>query len=93
MHLEELIRHARTPGLTIILTIENVDARSSFKPVIREIRSFRTSLLLRPDTLADGEIAGTELPRMKTHTWPPGRGFLILDNALQLVQIVAPKEH
>ena len=88
MKLEELIRLARTPGLSIILTIENVDGRSSFKPVIREVRSYRSSLLLRPDPMMDGEIAGTELPRMKTHNWPPGRGFLVLDNAMQLVQVV-----
>lgn len=91
MQLEELIRQGRSPGLTIMLTIENVDGRASFKPVIREVRSYRTTLLLRPDPLADGEIAGTELPRMKTHSWPPGRGFLAVGNSIGLVQMVAPQ--
>ena len=92
MQVEELIRHARTPGLTVFLTIENVDGRSSFRPVIREVRSYRTSLMLRPDALADGEISGIELPRMKTHMWPAGRGFLVIGNSSRLVQIVA-SEH
>lgn len=90
MHFEELMHQARTPNLTVVLAIENVDARSSFKPVIREVRSYRTSLMLRPDPLADGEIGGIELPRVKTFSWPPGRGFLILGNTRQLVQVVEP---
>ena len=90
MQFEELMHQARTPNLTVLLAIENVDARSSHKPVIREVRSYRTSLMLRPDPLADGEIAGVELPRMKTFSWPVGRGFLILGNARQLVQVVQP---
>ena len=87
---EELIRQARTPGLTVLVTLENVDARSSFKPVIREIRSYRTSLLLRPDPLADGDIAGAELPRMKTFRWPIGRGLFVVGNVRQLVQVAEP---
>lgn len=89
MQIEELIRFARSPGLTILLTIENVDARASFKPVIREVRSHRSSLLLQPDALADGEIAGADLPRVKTHGWPPGRGFHVAGNSTRLVQLVS----
>ena len=88
--IEELIRHARSPNLTVVVALENVDGRAAFKPIIREIRSHRKSLVLRPDALPDSEIAGTDLPRVKTHTWPPGRGFLVEENEVRLVQVIDP---
>jgi S-DNA-T family DNA segregation ATPase FtsK/SpoIIIE len=59
--------------------------RSAFRHWTTEIRRSRTGLLLRPDDL-DGELLGVRLPRGGA-TYPPGRGYLVTDDGLELVQV------
>lgn len=35
----------------------------------------------------DAEVFGTALPRVRSHQWPPGRGYLVSGAALEIVQV------
>jgi DNA segregation ATPase FtsK/SpoIIIE, S-DNA-T family len=56
----------------------------------REIRGYRTGLLLQPDTDYDGELLTTRLPRQLWRKFPQGRGYLIQSDTADLIQVVAP---
>lgn len=61
--------------------------RSSYGHWTQEVCRLRTGILLRPNGQADGDLLHTTLPRSGPDRWVPGRGYLIQDGAVELVQL------
>lgn len=53
------------------------------------LRSSRAGLALRPDPELDGDPWGIRLPRQTTASFPPGRGYLVVDGEIELIQVAA----
>jgi S-DNA-T family DNA segregation ATPase FtsK/SpoIIIE len=51
------------------------------------VRKSRSGLLLCPSTPGDGDLLGARLPRTAVFAGPPGRGVLIAEWELQIVQV------
>jgi len=61
--------------------------RSSYDPLARVLTAGRRGLLLQPAPIDDADVFGTPLPRVRSHQWPPGRGYLVSGAALEIVQV------
>jgi len=58
-----------------------------FRGFIPEARKSRTGLLLCPAGPGDGDVLGVRLPRTAVFAGPPGRGVLVVESDLQVVQV------
>ncbi len=58
-----------------------------FRGFIPDARKSRAGLLLCPGAPGDGEILGVRLPRTAVFLGPPGRGLLIAETDMTLVQV------
>jgi S-DNA-T family DNA segregation ATPase FtsK/SpoIIIE len=54
---------------------------------IPEVRKSRAGLLLSPGSPSDADLLGTRLPRTAVFGGPPGRGALIVEWDMQIVQV------
>jgi S-DNA-T family DNA segregation ATPase FtsK/SpoIIIE len=59
----------------------------AFRGFIPEVRKSRLGLLLCPSGPGDGEVLGSRLPRTAVFAGPPGRGVLIAESEIQVVQV------
>ncbi len=83
--LERLLL-ARPPGLWVCAA-GRVDAlRSAYGHWTMPIRRTRTGIALRPNLDTDGDVFATPLPR-RGGPFPPGRGCLIRDGDVEVVQL------
>lgn len=87
--IEELAALTAKGTIRLVVAVENMLARNQFNSFIRELTSHRTGVLLKPEPLDDTAVFGLDVPRVKTNLWSPGRGYLVADNGLQVVQVVA----
>jgi S-DNA-T family DNA segregation ATPase FtsK/SpoIIIE len=58
-----------------------------FRGFIPDARKSRAGLLLCPGAPGDGEVLGVRLPRTAVFLGPPGRGLLIAEADMTLVQV------
>lgn len=84
--LQELVSRARKNGHLVIADGETSDW-TNYSPMLREFRSARTGLVLRPRTEDGDNILSTPLPRTRQSDFPVGRGFWIGAGASFKVQI------
>lgn len=84
--LERLARRGRDAGISLIGAAESTAALRAYSGWIPEIRKDRRALLLNPDPDLDGDLVSVKLPRRTGGGMPPGRGYLAIDGAVELVQ-------
>jgi S-DNA-T family DNA segregation ATPase FtsK/SpoIIIE len=77
----------RRPGLHVVAAGRNDALRSAYGHWTRLVRASRVALLLQPDVDLDGDLAGTTLPRRSIVALGPGRGYLVVAGAIDVVQI------
>ncbi len=85
--VDQLAEAANGGNLQVALVLEDTRARSGYDPFARSLTAHKLGLLLSPSPLEDGEIFGLALPRVRSHLWPPGRGYGIAGQAIETVQI------
>jgi S-DNA-T family DNA segregation ATPase FtsK/SpoIIIE len=84
--LEEAARRGRDVGVSIVAAADMAAAHRSYSGLFSEVRKDRRGLLLTPDPDVDGELLGVRLPR-SVGRFPAGRGFLVEQGTLMLVQV------
>lgn len=73
---------------SVVAAVDDTSARrSSYDPLARVLTAGRRGLLLQPAPVDDAEVFGTALPRVRSHQWPAGRGYLVSGAALEVVQV------
>ncbi len=73
---------------SVVAAVDDTSARrSSYDPLARVLTAGRRGLLLQPAPVDDAEVFGTALPRVRSHQWPAGRGYLVSGAALEIVQV------
>jgi S-DNA-T family DNA segregation ATPase FtsK/SpoIIIE len=87
--LERLIRVARDSPLRVVASIEAGSARGIGIAWIRELRREGHGLLLQPDLAADGDLLAARLPRRIHVPLTPGRGFLVVRGAAELIHVAS----
>jgi len=86
--LERIARRGRDAAMWVVGAAESTGALRSYGGWIPEVRKDRRAVLLNPDADLDGDLVGVRLPR-GSGGLPPGRGYLVRDGAVELVQIVS----
>jgi DNA segregation ATPase FtsK/SpoIIIE, S-DNA-T family len=80
----------RVAGLHVVAAGRADALRHAHGHWTRAVRRARTGLLLRPVVETDGDLLGVSLPRRTACRTGPGRGFLVVDGELELVQVGRP---
>jgi S-DNA-T family DNA segregation ATPase FtsK/SpoIIIE len=83
---------SRRPDLHVVVAGRNDALRSQYGHWARAARAGRAAVLLQPDPDLDGDLAGTTLPRRSIVALGPGRGYVVCDGAVDVVQIAALHE-
>lgn len=78
---------SRRPGVHIVAADQADTLRSAYGHWTKEARRSRMGLALRPTATADGDLWQTALPRRGPSEFPPGRGYLVADGRVELVQV------
>jgi S-DNA-T family DNA segregation ATPase FtsK/SpoIIIE len=84
--LERLVRRGRDVGISLLGAAESTSALRCYSGWVPEIRKDRRAILLNPDSDIDGDLVAVKLPRRASGGMPPGRGYLVYDGAVELVQ-------
>jgi DNA segregation ATPase FtsK/SpoIIIE, S-DNA-T family len=79
-------RAARDKGDALIIGGTTGDL-GAFRGFIPEVRKSRAGLLLCPSSPSDADLLGARLPRTAVFNGPPGRGALIAEWDMQIVQV------
>ncbi len=87
--VERIIRRGRDVAMSVIGAAESSSALRSYGGWIPEIRKDRRAVLLNPDPDVDGDLVGARLPRRAGGGLPPGRGYLVLDGGVELIQVAS----
>ncbi len=85
--LERLVRLGRDRGVRIVAAAETAAARMISNLWIRELRKDGQGLLLMPESQADGDVLGVNLPRRQSTVMVTGRGYLAARGSVVLVQV------
>jgi S-DNA-T family DNA segregation ATPase FtsK/SpoIIIE len=78
----------RNPGTHVIATARR-DLKTRYQHWARELCRSRTGLWMRPTPGVDADLWSTPLPRV-AGGMAPGRGFLVADGMVELVQVMMP---
>jgi len=89
-YLAQLVA-AAPPGVHLIASARADRLRSAYGHWASDIKSSRAGLLLRPDPL-DGELLGRQFPSRLGLASIPGRGVVISDSEMEVVQVVLPND-
>ncbi|CAN5368736.1 FtsK/SpoIIIE domain-containing protein [soil metagenome] len=73
-----------------LLAESETSSWSSSWPLLAEVRSARTGLLLQPESIEGEMLMKTTLPRVGRGEFPPGRGFYITRGKAVRVQLPMP---
>ncbi|MGL4339161.1 MAG: FtsK/SpoIIIE domain-containing protein [Rhodoglobus sp.] len=84
--LVELIKAVKRSDHFLIADSESSGWGSSW-PLLAEVKSGRTGLLLQPETIEGDTILKTSLPRITRSDFPPGRGYFIARGKTSRVQL------
>ena len=87
--LSQLVDAADGERLQVVIVMDDTKARSNFDAFSRSVRASRLGLLLRPSPLEDKEVYGLPLPRVASHLWPVGRGYIVSDQSVETIQLGA----
>ena len=83
----ELLRDSRRRSMMVVASASADRARRAYDGALREIRGFKSGILLQPDVDMDGDILSVRLPRMANMRFPAGRGYLVRRGTLELCQM------
>ena len=83
--METVIRKGRYHGINVVAAFESNSLRS-FSPWVRELRKDGRGFLLQPDLDVDGDLLNAQLPRALSSPLVAGRGFLVENGVVELVQ-------
>ena len=83
----ELLRDSRTRSMMVVASASADRTRRAYDGALREIRGFKSGILLQPDVDMDGDILSVRLPRMANMRFPAGRGYLVRRGTLELCQM------
>jgi S-DNA-T family DNA segregation ATPase FtsK/SpoIIIE len=86
-NLARLLSNPR-PDLHIVAAGRADVLRSAYGTWSQTLRRSRLGLALKPDIDRDGDLFGATLPRKGPSQFAPGRGYLIADGQVELVQAV-----
>ena len=81
-----LIRERR-PGIRVVAAGSADALRSLYGHWTQDVRHSRVGCALRPNVAADGDLWQTPLPRRGPERFPAGRGYLLCDGEIELVQL------
>ena len=84
--LGRLIRERR-PGIRVVAAGSADALRSLYGHWTQDVRRSRVGCALRPNVVADGDLWQTPLPRRGPERFPAGRGYLLCDGEVELVQL------
>ncbi len=77
----------RDSGIRIVAAGNTDVLRSRYGHWTQELRRSRIGCVLRPNPLSDGDLWQTQLPRNDQQVFPAGRGYLVADGRVELVQL------
>ncbi|MET0740609.1 MAG: FtsK/SpoIIIE domain-containing protein [Candidatus Nanopelagicales bacterium] len=77
-------------GLALVIAAATDDLSRAVRGYLNDVRSSRSGLLLTPDTHLMGELLGVHLPRSAAFRVPVGRGLLVVDGEVTMVQVPLP---
>ncbi|HET9442895.1 MAG TPA: FtsK/SpoIIIE domain-containing protein, partial [Acidimicrobiales bacterium] len=80
---------AHHPGIHVVAAARPDALRSAYGHWTRDLRRSRLGLALRPEA-EDGDLFGTTLPRRHPPAPLPGRGYLVVDGAPEVIQVARP---
>lgn len=84
--LAAFIRTARDFRAAVVLA-GTAGELNQFRGFIPEARKSKAGLLLCPPSAAEGDVLGVRLPRTAVFSAPPGRGLLIANGEMSMVQV------
>jgi S-DNA-T family DNA segregation ATPase FtsK/SpoIIIE len=87
--LEGLARSARDADHAVVAAGTTDDLGSQYRGFVVDLRRSRSGLLISPRSPGDGDLLGARLPRNMA-AGPPGRGLLVLNGTVTLVQAALP---
>jgi S-DNA-T family DNA segregation ATPase FtsK/SpoIIIE len=74
-------------GACVVAAGNNTDLQSTYRGFTLALRRSRCGLLLTPQSSADGDLLGAQLPRQLRHGQPSGRALLAVRGLLTPVQV------
>ena len=80
----------RRPDVHVVAAGRADVLRTAYGHWVVEVRRSRQGLALRPQVELDGELWQTVLPRRRPAPSGPGRGYLVLEGQVELIQTAAP---
>ncbi len=87
--LSEVLRQGDR-GRALVIAAATDDLSRAVRGYLNDVRSSRSGLLLTPDTHLVGELLGVRLPRSAAFRVPVGRGLLVVDGDVTVVQVPLP---
>ena len=78
------------PGLRVVAAGRPDALRSGYGHWTQLVRRSRLGVLLQPDLLVDGDLLGVTLPRHRPVPRLPGRGYLVADGRVEMIQLARP---
>ena len=77
----------REPKFRVVASAAAEAIRGLYGHWTQDLRRSRIGCALRPNTLSDGDLWQTQLPRHPRQQFPVGRGYLLADGQAELVQL------
>lgn len=78
------------PDVHVVAAARSDALRARYDHWTRAVRRSGLGLLLQPDVDVDGDLLGVRLPRRPPIARLAGRGYLVADGAVRLVQLASP---
>jgi S-DNA-T family DNA segregation ATPase FtsK/SpoIIIE len=85
--LDWLAGRGAEQGVRILVAAEAQAAQRAFAPWLTQVIRERQGLLLDPNPNVDGALLGVRLPPRRSSTMPSGRGYLVRQGSVELVQV------
>ncbi|MEV4422678.1 FtsK/SpoIIIE domain-containing protein [Patulibacter sp. NPDC049589] len=86
---EKVARLGPDVGVHLVVAADRSTARGFTHPWVRKIASDGLGIVLQPEDASQAEHLGAELPRHDATPSRPGRGYLVRDGGVQVVQVAA----
>ena len=77
-------------GLRVVAAGRPDALRSGYGHWTQLVRRSRLGILLQPDLLVDGDLLGVTLPRHRPFPRLPGRGYLVAEGRVEMIQLARP---
>jgi DNA segregation ATPase FtsK/SpoIIIE, S-DNA-T family len=87
--LATLMGAGREAGVRIVAAAEAHAVHRLYGGWLRDLRAAQHGLLLLPDVDVDGDLLSVRLPRRSATPLGPGRGYLVQDGTVELMQVAA----